>query len=199
MYRLPSPYNANQTFSTAEQFRNPAQTNPLPQPSNMPSGCWFSNRVVVDNWVDGTAYDVDKVMFWSSPIFDTQPQLRGLQPSGASGSATNNGLNAVPIWTNGVLHVQISNLRSFGNALTHIKLETIENGHVSDSGRIVQLLPTSDISDKLNVNTNSIVLHFKPYGEGSTIRFWQVKLQFSRVKEIVGANLPTYYIDCGYY
>jgi len=198
MYRLPSPYNANQTFSTAEQFRNPAQTIPLPQPSNMPSGCWFGNRLALDSWVDGSAYGVFKVMFWSSPIFDTQPQLRGLQPSGSSGSNTNNGINAVPIWTNGVLHLQISNLRATKGSLTSIKLETIELGHVSDSGKMAQLLPNSDITDKINTTTDSCVLHFRPYGEGSTIRFWQIKLQFSQVRDS-GEPLPKYYTDVGYY
>jgi hypothetical protein len=198
MYRLPSPYNANQTFSTAEQFRNPAQTIPLPQPSNMPSGCWFGNRLALDSWVDGSAYGVFKVMFWSSPIFDTQPQLRGLQPSGSSGSSTNNGVNAVPIWTNGVLHLQISNLRATKGSLTSIKLETIELGHVSDSGKMAQLLPNSDITDKINTTTDSCVLHFRPYGEGSTIRFWQLKLQFSQVRDS-GEPLPKYYTDVGYY
>lgn len=200
MNRLPSPYNRNQEFSTAPQFRNPAQTNPLPQPANMPVACWFGTRQILNGWQDASALDYDKVMYWQSPIFDLQPQLRGLQPNGASGTATNNGLNTVPIWGNGTLHVQISNLKADKESLFNIILNTVELAHISDSGRIVQVLPESDITNQIAKDTDSIILNFSPYGGGSNIRYWQLRLQFIRIRDTSpSSSPPTYFLDSGYY
>lgn len=199
-YRLPSPYNRNQQFSTQGQFRNPAQTNPLPMPSDMPVGCWFGNRVAI-TLKPTAASDAESEIFWASPIFDLQPELRGLNPSGTTTQNGNMGTNAVPIWGgSGRLHIQVSNLRSSATSLTNIKLTSSEFAHVSDSGQTKQALATSDITSQLQQETDSIILHYAPIGEGIPVRFWRVKLRFFRTEDTSpSSNPPTFYIDSGYY
>jgi len=201
--RLPSPYNPNQQFSTEPQFRNPAGTNPLPRPQNMPAPCWFGNRQVLSSWktdlVDGNE------MFWASPIFDLQPQLRGLVSQNTTGSTSvgkenqSRGLNSIPIWGGGTLHLQISNLIKSGTSLTELRLFTIEEAHVSDSGALIQVLPSADITQQLNTKTDSVILNFRPLGEGSNVRFWRLKLRFTRADLGLATPLPTFYINSGYY
>jgi hypothetical protein len=199
-YRLPSPYNRNQSFSTQGQFRNPAGTNPLPQPTNMPAGAWFGNRIAI-TLKPTSAPDAESEVFWASPIFDLQPELRGLNPSGTTGSTTNNAPSAVPIWgSGGRLHVQISNLRSSASSLTNIVLTSSEFAHVSDSGKTVQALATSDITSQLQQETDSVILHYAPIGEGIPVRYWRVKLRFFRTEDTSpSTNPPTFFIDTGYY
>ena len=198
MQRLPSPYN--QGYSTDGQFRNPAGTLPLPNPTNMPVGAWFGNRVTIYMKPTAAADAVEEA-FWASPIFDLQPQLRGLNPSGVSGNANGNGYNAVPIWGGaGRLHIQLGNLRSSNTSLTNIKLSSSEFAHISDPSKVVQALATSDITSQLQQETNSIVLHYAPIGEGLPVRYWQVKLRFFRTEATTPAtDPPQYYVDTGYY
>lgn len=203
--RLPSPYNSNQQFSTNGQFRNPAGTNPLPQPTNMPAACWFGNRQVLNNWKGEPTYDWE--MDWQSPIFDLQPQLRGLQSQSTTGinqtilggQRYNTGGNAVPIWGRGALHVQISNLLATVSSLTNLKVLVREFSHIGDSGQVTQVLPEADITQSFNTKTNSIILHFHPLGEGSFVRFWQVRLKFYRPNTDPLTDNPTFYIDSGFY
>ncbi len=199
-YRLPSPYNRNQQFSTQGQFRNPAQTVPLPQPANMPVGCWFGNRISI-TLKPTSAVDADSEVFWASPIFDLQPQLRGLNPSGTSTTQGNTGPNAVPIWGGGGrLHIQISNLRSSNTSLTNLKLTSSEFANVSDSGKLAQALATSDITSQLQQETDSVILHYAPIGEGIPVRYWRVKLRFFRTADTSpSSNPPTFFVDTGYY
>lgn len=200
--RLPSPYNANKQFSTEPQFRNPAGTNPLPTPQNMPSPCWFGNRQILDSWT--TVAGEGNELFWASPIFDLQPQLRGLVSQNTTGSTfsgnenASRGLNSIPIWGGGALHLQISNLLGASTSLTELRLFTIEEAHVSDSGALVQVLPSADVTQQLNTTTDSVILNFCPLGEGSNVRFWRCKLRFTRA-DIGGIPLPIFYINSGYY
>ena len=199
-YRLPSPYNRNQQFSTRGQFRNPAQTNPLPMPTDMPVGAWFGNRVAIT--LKTTAEpDAESEVYWASPIFDLQPELRGLNPSGTSATVGNNGPNAVPIWGgSGRLHIQVGNLRSSNTSLTNIKLTSAEFAHVTDSGKTTQALATSDITSQLQQETDSVILHYAPIGEGIPVRYWRVKLRFFRTENTAPASdPPTFFIDSGYY
>ncbi len=202
--KLPSPYNANRQFSTESQFRNPAGTNPLPQPQNMPSPCWFGNRQILNTWkaVVGDGYE----MFWASPIFDLQPQLRGLVSQSTTGGTfsgsenASRGLNSIPIWGGGALHLQLTNLQGTATSLTDIKLFTIEEAHVSNSGALVQVLPSADVTQQLNTTTDSVILNFAPLGEGSSVRYWRLKLRFTKVDRGAGpAANPIYYINSGYY
>jgi hypothetical protein len=202
--RLPSPYNPNKQFSTDQQFRNPAGTNPLPRPSDMPSSCWFGNRQVLNNWRGEPVEDNE--MMWASPIFDLQPQLRGLngQSTTNMGSPLNNrqnrGLNAIPLWGGGALHLQISNLQGTNSQLTDLKLIVTEEAHISDSGQLAQVLPAADITQQINTTTNSVILSFQPLGDGSKVRFWRVMLKFYRNDNVSPVlPLPTFYIDAGYY
>lgn len=197
--RLPSPYNSNQQFSTAPQFRNPAGTNPLPRPSNMPASCWFGNRQVLNNWRGEPVYDNE--MDWQSPIFDLQPQLRGLQSqtTTSANNSYNTGGNSIPIWGRGHLHLQLTNLLGSPSQLTNLKVVSREYAHISDSGQIAQVLPDADISQQFNTGTNSIILSFNPLGEGSTVRFWQVRLKFYRPNTSPSTDNPTFYIDSGLY
>jgi len=198
MQRLPSPYRHG--FSTDGQYRNPAGTLPLPSPTNMPSGVWFGNRVSV--FLKPTsAEDAESEAFWASPIFDLQPQLRGLAPSGVSGNAQGNGYNAVPVWGGaGRLHIQISNLRAAATSLTNIKVTSSEFAHISDPSKVVQALATSDITSQIVQETDSVVLHYAPIGEGLPVRYWQVKLRFFRTEDTTpSTDPPNYFVDTGYY
>jgi hypothetical protein len=195
-YRLPSPYNRNQQFSTEGQFRNPAQTNPLPMPTNMPVGAWFGNRISITLKATSEA-DAESEVYWASPIFDLQPELRGLNPSGTSGGSP----SAVPIWGgSGRLHIQIGNLRATAAQLTNLKVTSSEYAHISDSRKTVQALATSDITSQIQQETDSIILHYAPIGEGIPVRFWRVKLRFLRTEDTSpSTNPPSFYIDSGFY
>ena len=200
MQRLPSPYR--QGFSTDGQFRNPAGTLPLPNPTDMPAGCWFGNRLGVYLKAPAIAVpDAVEEAFWASPIFDLQPQLRGLAPSGVSGNARGNGYNAIPLWGgSGRLHIQIGNLLSSVTSLSNIKLTSSEFAHISDPSKVVQALATSDITSQLTQETDSIVLHYAPIGEGMPVRYWQVKLRFFRTEATAPpSDPPQYFVDAGYY
>ena len=119
----------------------------------MPVGAWFGNRVTIYMKPTAAADAVEEA-FWASPIFDLQPQLRGLNPSGVSGNANGNGYNAVPIWGGaGRLHIQLGNLRSSNTSLTNIKLSSSEFAHISDPSKVVQALATSDITSQLQQET----------------------------------------------
>ncbi len=195
-YRLPSPYNRNQQFSTQGQFRNPAQTMPLPQPTNMPVGAWFGNRVAI-TLKPSSEPDAESEVYWSSPIFDLQPELRGLNPSGTTGGSP----TAIPIWgSGGRLHIQIGNLRASAAQLTNLKLTSSEFAHISDSAKCVQALATSDITSQIQQETDSVILHYAPIGEGIPVRFWRVKLRFFRTENTSpSTNPPTFFIDSGFY
>jgi hypothetical protein len=200
--RLPSPYRRE--FSTEGQFRNPAGTLPLPQPTNMPVGCWFGNRVSLPFQLNADP-DFESDVWWASPIFDLHPELRGLQPSGSTGRSSNfdartNGVNAVPIWgAGGNLYVQVSNLASMATALESVKVLTQEFGHVSDAGQIVQVQAISDISSQFIKETDSVILVFGAIGESTPVRYWQVRLHFVRVSTPAVPTLPVYYVDSAYY
>jgi len=198
MQRLPSPHR--QHFSNDGQFRNPAGTLPLPSPANMPVGAWFGNRVGI--YLKATAAaDAESEAFWASPIFDLQPQLRGLNPSGVSGNSNGNGYNAVPIWGGaGRLHIQISGLRATNTSLSNIKLTSSEFAHIGDPSKVVQALATSDITSQLTQETDSVVLHYAPIGEGLPVRYWQVKLRFFRTEDTApSSDPPQFFVDTGYY
>jgi len=172
----------------------------MPDPTNMPAGCWFGNRMAVVLKATAAA-DATEEAFWASPIFDLQPQLRGLNPSGVSGNSQGNGYNAIPLWGgSGRLHVQIGNLRSDKFSLTNIRLTSSEFAHVSDPSKVVQALATSDITSQLVQETGSVVLHFSPIGGGNPVRYWQVKLRFYRTEDSAPASdAPQYFVDTGYY
>lgn len=199
-YRLPSPYNRNLQFSTEPQFRNPAGTNPLPSPQNMPSPCWFGNRTIIPIKLTAGLSDADAEAFWSSPIFDLQPQLRGTLPSGARAVQGRTAPNAVPLWGGSTLHIQISNLKATADSQTNIKLQSLEFGHVSDPGSLVQVIATSDITGAIVQDTDSVILSFQPLGSGGNVRYWRLKLRFFRTEDTSPSSTPpTYVIDAGYY
>ena len=191
-YRLPGPQRRN--YSTEGQFRNPAGTAPMPAPTNMPVACWFQNQMSV---AFGASVQFDAEVTWNSPVFDLKPELRGM-PSGFTAVGGRIAPNAVPIWGSGALHVQISNLTSLAWSLTNIGLYGSENAHLSDPGRLQQVLPTNDLTQYIQFGTPSIVLTFDPPGEGNAVRYWSVGLRF--VKTIATGNpTPVYSIDAVYY
>ena len=212
-YRLPSPYR--QHFSTDGQQRNPAVTNPLPDPRNMPTGCWFGGKVQLAFAAYAGAEGYFRETDWATPIFDLQPQLRGLYPQASSGGVNGTKrFNAVPIWQNFYsgkpqrLHVQFAGLNSPNWALLNIKLLAQEWGHISDAGEVQAITAESDITGNLvtagagaaaaTTQTPSVILNFSPYGEESPIRFWQLRLRIVMV-ESTGLADPSYTLNGAYY
>ena len=192
-YRLPSPQRRQ--YSTEGQFRNPAGTAPMPPPTNMPVACWFQDQISLRFQ---TSAEYDRECSWNSPIFDLKPELRGM-PSGFNAVGGQRlAPNAVPIWGGGALHVQINNLTDQAFSLTNIGLFSFESAHVSDPGRLQQILPSNDLTQYIQCGTPSVVLSFDPPGEGYVVRYWRIRLRFVRTAA-TGNNPPLYSIDSAYY
>jgi hypothetical protein len=209
-YRLPSPHRKG--FSTQGQFRNPAVSNPLPLPEDMPAGCWFGGKIQLGFVPYAGPEGYNRQSAWSSPIFDLQPQLRGFYPQGSSGGANNTKrFNAIPIWrdyqsgTPQRLHVQIVGLSTTPASILNMIVLSQEFGHVSDSGQVQAVTAQGDITSQLitgdaGFQTNSVILNFSPYGEESPIRFWQLHLRIVMDKLTVPATPdPRYTIEGAYY
>lgn len=192
-YRLPAPLR--QKYSTEGQFNNPAATAPMPPPTNMPVACWFQDQISLRFAASAEYF---REVSWSSPIFDLRPELRGM-PSGfnaVGGGRT--APNAVPIWGSGALHVQINNLTNTPQSLTNVGLFGFESGHLSDPGRLRQILPSNDLTQYIQCGTPSVILSFDPPGEGHVVRYWRIRLRFI-ITEDTGLNPPLYSIDSAYY
>jgi hypothetical protein len=194
-YRLPG--SLRQEFSTVGQQGNRPATLPLPPPTNMPVQAWFGGRFV-PTFGAATADFPGGEFGWRSPIFDLQPQLRGLNPQGASGPNNPASRNAIPLWgRSGVLHVQITGLTALADSVVNTKLLGTESAHISDPGQLQQVLPESDFTSTLNIQTNSVILSFRPYGQGTGVRYWRLNLRFG-LTAALGQN-PQYVIDASYY
>ena len=166
----------------------------------MPVGAWFGNRVTIYMKPTAAADAVEEA-FWASPIFDLQPQLRGLNPSGVSGNANGNGYNAVPIWGGaGRLHIQLGNLRSSNTSLTNIKLSSSEFAHISDpSNRSSPCNIGHHFAASARNKQHCFTLRTNWRGSDQ-YGMWQVKLRFFRTEATTPAtDPPQYYVDTGYY
>lgn len=215
-YRLPFPERQN--WDPSGQYRNPGATNPLPQPTNIPVGCWFGASAPL-NWQATTDSGYNQKAIWRSPIYDLRPELRGMsaggfRTSGTTSVASNTGAgysqvtqgrrdnskNAVPIWggIGGHLLVQVSGLESANNARTGIVVFTSENAHISDPAKAVPIIAENDATFALETNTDSSILTFSPTGEAGPVRFWQLALTFYRRDDVTG-TLPRYVIEAAYY
>lgn len=215
-YRLPFPQRSE--WDPSGQYRNPGATNPLPRPTNLPVGCWFGSLGML-NWVDSSKSGYNKEAIWRSPIYDLRPELRGMSSNGFATNGTistaqNNGngysqvtqgrrdnaKNAIPIWNGigGHLLVQISGLTSTLTARDGIVVLSSEYAHISDPGRIVQILADNDATFALETQTNDAILAFTPTGETGPVRFWQLELAFYRRDDTTGA-LPRYTLQGAYY
>jgi len=199
---------------------NPARSLPFPKPKNMPQGCWFSGAVRLP-WAapplplgPGEAPYFRGVL-WASPIFDLRPNLRGLKPQGTTQISPGSSGNAIPIWgwSNHMLYIQVSNIINgaaegiapvippgFFVPGQTLKVLASEWGHVSDSGQLRQVLPSSDITSQFNTGTDSAVITVRPVGEGLPIRYWRVNLQFIVTDQsTAGAQPTTLNVHAGYY
>lgn len=199
MYKLPSPNRVDTRYSTQGQFRNPAATNPLPAPRDMPISFWAGSRQSL-RFNPTSATDAVSEGSWASPIYDLQPQLRGMVPSGTFGSSQGNGLNAVPIWNGGNLFVQVNGLRSTPSSLENIAITAQEFGHITNAGAVVAINAVSDITSQFETQTDSVILQFSPAGGGNPVRFWRLVLRFRRTAPTVPAtDDPVFAIEASYY
>lgn len=199
MYRLPSPNRVDTKFSTQGQFRNPAATNPLPRPTDMPVAFWAGSKQTL-RLKNSTELDAQSEYSWASPIFDLQPQLRGLIPDGSAGSSTNNGINAVPIWGNGNLFVQITGIRGSASNLENVIVTAQEFGHISNAGKVVAINAVSDVTSQFETQTDSVVLQFAPAGGGNPIRYWRVVIRIRRTEDTdPSTDNPVFFVESMYY
>jgi len=196
-------------YSTEGQFRNPAGTTPLPNPTNMPATGWFSNKTILGfSLVPGGSPNATGL--WGSPTFDLHPELRGLAPSGTSNNR--HAVGAVPIWSAAgkYLHVQIEGLYANQRSRTSLSVFSREFGHVSDRGKInttaiavgsnsTQLTRRADITAHITTDTPTAILNFKPWGDGSYIRYWKLVLDFEQFEAQPAGFLPTLTISAAFY
>ena len=219
-YKLPYPQRSG--WDPSGQFRNPGATIPLPQPTNMPVGCWFGAEAALA-WSATTQAGYNQQALWRSPIFDLRPELRSMSSNGFATSGTistasytgqaanggytqvtqgrrDNAMNAVPIWggMGGHLLIQVSGLTSTPTSRDGIVVFSSEGAHVSDPGRLALILANNDATFALETQTNTAILGFTATGENAPTRFWQLTLNFFRRDDIVGV-LPTYTVEAAYY
>ena len=181
MYKLPYPIPEN--YDPKGQFRNPGQTLPMPAPQNLPVPAWFSGRV---NLVWNVTGPASRAATWDSPIFDLRPWLRAFNANGTSSGRNCTNPRAIPVWVGngsgagGKLYVQISNLLSLATGLNNVTLTSQEFAHISDVGQIQTVTPAEDITTALNSTTGSSILTFTPLGEGTPVRYWKLRLGFTK-------------------
>ena len=211
---LPNPHN------TGYQ-NNPARSLPFPQPTNMPQGCWYSGGVRLP-WgapplpipnVGATPYF--RGVLWTSPIFDLRPNLRGISAGGNTQISPGSSGNALPIWgwSSHMLYVQVSNLLNgaaegvapvvpAGLFLPGLSLKVLSSewGHVSDPGKVAQILPSADITSQFDTGCDSTILPYRPLGESIPVRYWRLNLQFIVINQaIAGAEPVPFNLEAGYY
>lgn len=189
-WRFPAPYE-RQPYNPDGLFNNPAQTLPLPTPTAPPVGVWIGARESLSWTVGGDLTGVHA--YWGTPIFDLRPSLRGLV------ERTNNpaAQGATPIWvasgigSGGRLYVQIDDIDQI-NATSDLEIYAQEFGAVADVGSLQSL--TLPVNITLNVvnggGFNSAIVPFTPRGEGSPVRYWQIRLSFRRGSKAVGDPYP---------
>lgn len=175
----------------APGYQNAGGTVPVPAPDGktQPVGVWTSeiNPLL---WEAGTD-PVVRQSTWGSPLFDFRPELRA-----------NDGkeIQAVPVWrtgngAGGHLQVVISNLRSFDR--TSLRVLSAEWGHPTDSFRVQQTIPPTDITASLSSGVDSAILTFWPPGSGYPCRYWRVKVYF-QIYSVLAAD-PPLAVTAGYY
>ena len=216
----PVPNTAIPNPQSTGYGHNPARSLPFPQPQNMPQGCWFSGAVRLP-WgappapIGAGINPYFRGVLWTSPIYDLRPNLRGMQPQGTTQISPGSAGNAVPMWgwSSHMLYVQISNLLSGGTEGTpgaipagqflpgqNLKLLSSEWGHVSDPGKLTQVLPSTDITSQVDTNTDSSILAFRPLGESLPVRYWRLNLQLICITQAVaGAEPVPFHLDAGHY
>ncbi len=220
-YKLPFP--ERRSWDPSGQYRNPGATLPLPEPTNIPVGCWFGAESPL-NWVATTDTGYNQKAIWKSPIYDLRPELRSMSAGGFATTGTistasytggrsnsgysqvtqgrrDNAKNAVPIWNGigGHLVVQVTGLASSTTSRTGIVVFSAENAHISDPGKAAPVFANNDATFALETNTNSAILAFTPTGERGPVRFWQLELTFYRRDDVTVPPLPRYIIEAAYY
>ena len=217
-YPMPYPLRRGE-YDDSSQFRNPAGTQPFPQPGDMPVGMWQGEEQRIEFRTAGTppygfpnlgSFSPDGWALWSSPVFDLQPELRGMSNntsnmSEVAGRPTLRGYGAVPIWGSGGKLLRVS----FQKAPANIKfmILTYEEGHVIDPARVTPItpLPGQDITAQYqtgaapaNLQTYNVTLNFAPFGGG--MRYWRCNLLFLWLPFGVGADDPqTFNLQPVYY
>ena len=222
-YKLPFPERSS--WDPSGQYRNPGATIPLPQPTNLPVGCWFGSSGLL-NWQVSSRTGFNYEAIWKSPIYDLRPELRSMSSNGFSTAGTistasytggrsnggysqvtqgrrDNAKNAVPIWNSrgGHLLIQIGGLTSSATARSGIVVFTSESAHISDPSKLVTVLADNDATFALETQTNDAILGFTPTGENYPTRFWQLTLAFYRQDSVTGGanTLPRYTVQGAYY
>ena len=192
MNDIPVPLYTTNKLDQSGSWRNPAGTNPFPNPSDMPSPLWNGSknpltfRPSVD---DPYTFEAE----WTSPLFDLRPNFRGAQ-------STQNGY---PIWlpqgAGGKLFCQVSGLKpvelgpSFYSQTRSLYVVAREYGHVNDSTQIRRIAPEVDITSEFSGSTADDfdrVLQFLPTGGGYPIRYYKVKVVFRYIIAPGNVSLP---------
>jgi len=207
VYPLPYPMRSGQ-FDDSAQFRNPAGTMPFPHPGDMPVGVWLGDEVRVE--FKGVAppppfglpyFPTDVVTgwaLWSSPVFDLQPELRGVSNnmsnrSGVAGSPTLGGFGATPIWGSGGKQLRVA--FSKAPSTPRFAVYEYEEGHIIDPAKIqpITYTPGQNITAAYLTGTNlgagqqySTTLNFAPFGSG--MRYWRCNLLFLRLESAFPAD-----------
>lgn len=169
--RLPYPFP--QPYDPSGQFRNPAKTLPMPQPSNLPVAGWFG----ADTFLSWTAGVQQSTAQWRSPLFDLRPNLRNL---------SNNRTNVLPMWvaggsgSGGRLFIQISGLTLVNNATDNLEVTATESVHINDPRNLAPVTSAEDVTTFFSGGTNSILMVYVPPGEGLPVRFYQLTINFTK-------------------
>jgi hypothetical protein len=112
-----------------------------------------------------------------------------------------------------MLYVQVSNLLSgaaegvapvvpAGLFLPGLSLKVLSSewGHVSDPGKVAQILPSADITSQFDTGCDSTILPYRPLGESIPVRYWRLNLQFIVINQSVGGAEPVpFNLEAGYY
>ena len=177
------PLPAPDGYNIDPMFQNPAGTYPFPSPGSMPYSQWQSARTPL-NWSNPSPLDTDytTVGYWSSPLFDLRPEIRGADGSTPAGT---------PIWsgTGKKLWVQVRGLLSTVDGITateELSVVEREYGEIFDSRSVERISADADITQDIASSgtnqPNSTVLSFSP-GAGY-LRYWRIELAFRRADRL---------------
>ena len=215
-YPMPYPQKSGQ-YDDSGMYRNPAGTIPFPQPADMPVGYWSGSQQLIElvpeaqfrlaappdpGWPFPYGRPLTYPLIshgatWSSPVFDLQPELRGVSNNQSNrstlftpvGQTERTPFTAVPIWGSAgkLLRVQMDNV----NATYQFQILVWEEGHVIDPAQVAPITstPGQDITSVFTSGAPAIAgsykgcLTFAPTGGPSANRYWRLNLIFLQTSQ----------------
>lgn len=183
MFNKSPPPFPGANFDTNGFYNNPAGVNPYPQPQGIGVAFWDQQPFPLT--FEATTIDEDPYVSksrWTSPVYDLQPWLRGMQNQKLS--------NAIPIWRQGLgaagrLWVQLTNLGpvfalgQYNSQINGLTVLGYAEAHINSEPDIQRVTAKEDITTQIvGPDLPSSIYTVFPTGDGYPVRWWRYVLEF---------------------